>query len=246
MALQFLLPLITSMATSAIGGAVSAGTASSANRRQAEAARSKREIVERMMREVRGGAGGARAALDEQATRDFSRAADQVGAQSAAAGMTNAGRGGQDALQAETLGGILAALAEAKNQDDLQRKQLLANMINDPAFSVPNPESFNPGSDALLGGLGGLASGGLNTMASMMGTEAGMGMLMDLFGGGGGADIVTGDTSMTGREANTRRQWAGLPGPGIASQRSSARAPSFGSGSGFTSNPGVSNVRFGR
>ncbi len=194
MALQFLLPLFTSLASSGIGGALAAGTTSAANKREAEMAELRRAMLMRMKADILGGAQGAGDAMDQQAIRDFSRASDQIGAQAASTGMTNAGRGGQDALQAETLGALLAQLAQAKQQDDLQRQQLVTQLINDPSFTIPDPDSINVGADSFHGLLGGLASGGLNTMASFMGTDTGMQMLMDMFGGAnGGTSKATGN-----------------------------------------------------
>lgn len=121
--------------------------------------------------------------LDEQFTRDFSRAANQLSAQAAQTGMTNAGTGGLDHVRGDTLAAGLAQLALAKQQDEARRQQLLAELLSDTSLYEGMQPDNNVGLDTLLGGLLGGAMGAGSNLASYFGTEAGMQALSDWLGG---------------------------------------------------------------
>lgn len=164
---------------SAGGNAISAGTTSAANRQQAQGYARQRAEYAPLLARLRNPNFGS---LDRRAITEMSRASDQITANRASEGMLDAGRGGQDALVGQAVSDILASLAQAKQQADAQNQQLIAEILSGEAFAAPDPESFKPGQDALLGFLGGAAAGVGQGLSTLMGTELGL----ESLGGAGG------------------------------------------------------------
>lgn len=182
MALQFLLPLFASV----LQGAMAHGLAENARARegnqQAALFRRRREELQPLIDRLN----EARDYfdLDEQFVRDFSRASNQLTAQSASTGMMNAGTGGLDHVRGDLMASGLAELALAKQQDDARRQELLAQLLSDPSLYAGDvPDENVAGATALGALLGGVTGAGSN-LASYFSTEAGMKNLASWLGGG--------------------------------------------------------------
>ena len=161
---------------------MSASAAARENNRQSEISRLRRAELQPIidkLRQARDYFG-----VEENLVRDFSRSADQMAAQSAQTGMTNAGSGGLDRVRGDMLGSMLAALAQFKDQDDLQRKQLLAQLVGDPSLYNDAGGNQNVGNTTMWGALAGGAAGAGSALNAFLGTKEGMAALAGLFGGG--------------------------------------------------------------
>lgn len=178
MAIEFLLPLLANILQGGIANAIQAGQTSRLNNEQIRLARLRREELQPLIDQLR----TARdfTGMEEQLVRDFSRASDQMAAQSAQTGTTNAGSGGLDQVRRDTLGGMIAQLAQTKMADDLQRKQMLAELLSDPSLYAGEHAMFNPGLDAALGGLGGALAGAGSTLSAFLATPDGIKILQGL------------------------------------------------------------------
>lgn len=168
------LMLLLSTLASAAGQGISAGTTESANKKQAMGFARQRGGFMPILNRLRNPDFGA---LDQRAIKEMSRASDQIGSNRAAEGMSDAGRGGTDDLMSGTIGDIVAQLATAKMQQEFQNQQLMAEIMSGDAFAAPDPESFNPLLAGALGAVGGGAAGLGQGLGTLMGTEAGLGML---------------------------------------------------------------------
>lgn len=179
MAWEIILPIAASIIQGAIGQGMAARGAAQENQRQSEIARMRRQelqpIIERL-RKARDYFG-----MEESLVRDFSRAADQMNAQSAQTGMTNAGSGGLDRNRSDLLGAMLAQLAQFKDQDDLQRQQLLAQLVGDASLYADAGAPIDVGQQTLWGALGGMAAGAGSALNAFISTEEGLNALRGLF-----------------------------------------------------------------
>lgn len=178
MALEFFLPLIANILQGGVANAVHAGQAARANNENARLARLRRRELQPLIDSLRQARDHTQ--LEEQLVRDFSRASDQMAAQGAQTGMTNAGSGGLDQVRRDTLGAMLAQLAQVKAQDDAQRQALLADLLSDPLLYEGERPSENVGLTALLGGLGGGLAGAGSTLSSFLSTKEGIEVLRGL------------------------------------------------------------------
>lgn len=178
MAIEFLLPMLASILQGGIGQAIQAGTTARMNNEQIRLARLRREELQPIIDQLRTTRDYTQ--MDEQLVRDFSRASDQMAAQAAQSGMTNAGSGGLDQVRRDVLGAMIANLAQVKAQDDAQRQQLLAEILSDPSLYAGEHAQFNPGMDALLGGLGGALAGAGSTLTAFLSTPEGIDILKGL------------------------------------------------------------------
>lgn len=192
MAIEFLLPMLAGILQGGIGSAIQAGTTARLNNEQIRLARLRREELQPVIDQLRTARDHSQ--LEEQMVRDFSRASDQMAAQSAQTGMTNAGSGGLDQVRRDVLGSMIASLSQAKSADDLQRQQMLAEILSDPSLYAGEHAPFNPGMDALLGGLGGALGGAGSVLTSFLSTPEGLDVLKGLgaqsAGGGPGIHAV--------------------------------------------------------
>jgi hypothetical protein len=188
MAWEIILPIAANILQGAFAGGLSARGASRENQRQSEIAQMRREelrpIIERL-RKARDYFGS-----EEHLVRDFSRAADQMAAQSAQTGMTNAGSGGLDRNRADLLGAMLAELARFKDQDQLQREQLLAQLVGDPSLYADAGGAVNVGRETFLGGLGGAFAGAGSALNAFLSTEEGLNALRGIFARDPSRDVL--------------------------------------------------------
>lgn len=168
-------PLILAMLISAAAGAAGSGIegfqATKANRREAAGLAGQRARLEPILNRLRNPNFGS---LDRKAVDDMSRASDQISSNRAASGMTDAGRGGADAMNSEVLSSILAQLAGDKQQATFQNEQLMAEILSNPIFSAPSPNEFNPWLDGALGFVGGAAAGAGKVAGTAAGVPGGL------------------------------------------------------------------------
>lgn len=201
MAWEVILPIAASIIQGALGSGMAAGSAARENQRQSQIASLRRQelqpIIDRL-REARNYFG-----VEETLVRDFSRSADQMAAQSAQTGMTNAGSGGLDNVRADLLGGMLSSLAQFKAQDDMQRQQMLAALLSDPTLYAGEVGTDDPTNAALTGGILGGVGGLGSALNSFLSTDEGLNALRGLFAGSGG-DVGTFDVVDPGPSAASR------------------------------------------
>lgn len=180
MAWQVILPLAASLIQGGIAGGLQANQAARENKRNRLIARMRRKELQPLidrLREARDYFG-----VEEHFVRDFSRASDQMAAQKAQSGMTDAGSGGLDQVRADALGAGLASLAQFKAQEDARRQQLLAQILSDPSLYAGNVPAENGSAQTMWGALGGGAAGLGSALNSFISTEEGMAALGSLFG----------------------------------------------------------------
>ena len=182
MPIQFFLPLITSMLQAGMAGGMQANAATRENNEQARLARMRREELQPLLDRLMGGANHF--GVEENLVRDFSRASDQMAAQAASTGMTNAGSGGLDHNRSDLLGGLLAELAQFKTQEQAQRDQLVAALLSDPSMYDGFRQDGNVGGNTLLGILGGGLAGAGSILPAFLSTPEGIAILSGLGGGG--------------------------------------------------------------
>jgi len=117
--------------------------------------------------------------MTQAASQNFDKAAGQIDAQSAAHGIYGAGKGGADYQKNAMLSQIIAQLSQAQGQDMTQRHQIIANLLQNPAFQVPR-EGMDPTLAGILGFFGGAFGGGAQGLGSLMGSKSGLESLMSL------------------------------------------------------------------
>jgi hypothetical protein len=176
---EIILPIVANIIQGGLAGGMASSGAARENNRQSEIARLRRAelqpIIDRL-RKARDYFG-----VEENLVRDFSRSADQMAAQSAQTGMTNAGSGGLDRNRADLLGSMLASLAQFKGQDEMQREQLLAQLVGDPSLYADAGGMQNVGATGLMGALAGAAGGAGSALNAFLGTQEGLNALRGLF-----------------------------------------------------------------
>lgn len=174
---QFIIPTLIS----AVGGAVSSGTqarqAERQNQMAADAAATRRTQLQGLIDSIsqtdyRG--------LERAGSAQFSQASDQIEALTAGRGTFGAGSVGARNLQTQALSDMLTTLAAQKNQDELQRQQMVAGLMSDQAFYTPHPSAFNPSGAGMMAALGGGAAGLASGAASFFGTDVGQAWLAGL------------------------------------------------------------------
>lgn len=177
---EFLLPFLTSVFSGGLGSAISAGSTEGANRRTAEGAAAQRRSLKTVLHELRNPDYNG---VDAKFMLDLGRTMGQLRAQQAQRGTTGSGRGDLAFSSAITNG--LADLAKFKAQDQTQRDQQIAQILSNPAFSAPNPETFDPTAAFFRGLLGGAAGGAGSAISAFLGTQGGTEILKKAFGGDG-------------------------------------------------------------
>lgn len=179
--IEFVLPMIASILQSAIGQGLAANQAANARNEQIKMARERRRELQPIidsLRKARDYFG-----VEEQLVRDFSRASDQMAAQAAQTGMTNAGSGGLDANRSDLLGSMLAQLAQYKAGEEAQRQQMLAELLADPSLYAGSLSESPVGGQTVLGGLLGGVAGAGSQLNAYLSTPEGIGILQSLLGG---------------------------------------------------------------
>ena len=178
MAIEFFLPLIAGILQEGIGQAIAAGRTARLNNQNIRLAQLRRQELQPLIDSLRQARDFTQ--MEEQLVRDFTRASDQMAAERAQRGMTAAGTGGLDQVRRDTLGAMLASLAQAKAQDQMQRQQLLAEILSDPLLYEGERPTENVGLTALLSGLGGGLAGAGSILTSFLSTKEGMDVLRGL------------------------------------------------------------------
>lgn len=116
-----------------------------------------------------------------QGAAEFTNMADQIDAMTAARGTFGSGGVGSRAQQSMALSNILTGLAARNAEMQMGREQAIAQLMADPAFSTLSPEAFDPQRAAMRAGtqgfLGGLGSGVMSGLGSLMGTQSGQELL---------------------------------------------------------------------
>jgi hypothetical protein len=197
MAWEVIIPIAASILQGMFASGMHARGAARENQRQSEIAQMRREelrpIIERL-RKARDYFGA-----EEHLVRDFSRAADQMAAQSAQTGMTNAGSGGLDRNRADLLGAMIAELARFKDEDQLQREQLLAQLVGDPSLYADAGAPINVGAETFWGGLGGAFAGAGSALNAFLSTPEGLAALKGAFTRSSGAGTEASPSPFTVR-----------------------------------------------
>src|SRR5690606_3456851 len=106
MPIEFLLPLLANILQGGIANAIQAGQTSRLNNEQIMLARLRREELQPLIDHLR--TARAFSQTGEQLVRAFSRASDQMAAQAAQSGTTNAGSAALDQVRRDTLGAMIA------------------------------------------------------------------------------------------------------------------------------------------
>lgn len=180
MTIEFLLPMLASILQGAIGHGLAANQAANERNESIRMARARREELQPIIDKLR--EAGDFFNMEEQLARDLGRAANQIDATAAQTGMTNAGAGGADAVRADLLGGMIAQLAQAKQADEMQRTQLLAEILSDPSLQVAGLTEGNVVGQSILGALLGGATGAGTQLSSYLSSEEGIEILKGLGG----------------------------------------------------------------
>lgn len=176
--ITFIVPMLASILQGAIGHGLAANQAANERNEQIRMARARREELQPIIDKLR--EAGDFFNMEEQLARDLGRAANQIDATAAQTGMTNAGAGGADAVRADLLGGMIAQLAQAKQADEMQRTQLLAEILSDPSLQVAGLTEGNVAGQSILGALLGGATGAATQLSSYLSSEAGIELLKGL------------------------------------------------------------------
>lgn len=225
MAVQFLVPLFANILSGMIGhGLAENSRAREANELRAQS-RAKREALQPIINRLNQAADTFD--MDEQFVRDFSRAANQLTAQSASTGMTNAGTGGLDSVRGDLLASGLAQLAQAKSQQDMQRQQLLAQLLSDDSLYGGVGGDENVAGATLLGGLLGGVAGGTANLNSYLSSAPGLAALMSAFGAGDASGTKNGMVNVVdqGSVDSTGGNWLDLLLRGSAGSRLALPSP---------------------
>ena len=178
--ITFLLPMLASIIQGAIGHGMSANAAANERNEQIRMARARREELQPIINKLR--EAGDFFNLEEQMARDLGRASSQIDANAAATGMTNAGAGGADNVRADLLGSMIASMAQVKQQDELARTQMLAEILSDPSLQIGNLTEGNVAGQTLLAALLGGASGAATQFGSYLSSEEGIKLLQGMGG----------------------------------------------------------------
>lgn len=228
--IQFLIPLFASVLQAGLSGALAENARAREANEQRAMLRQRREQLQPLIDQLREAKDYFD--LDEQFTRDFSRASNQLTAQAASTGMTNAGTGGLDNVRSDLLAAGLAQLAQAKQQDEARRQELLAQLLSDVSLYGGTPDE-NVASATLLGGLLGGIQGVGSNFASYFGTDKGMDRLAEYLSGGSGTGSSFLSDEAVIERAPTASTWApsypdniGLAASPLAARRTSFAGPS--------------------
>lgn len=178
--ITFLLPMLASIVQGAIGHGMSANQAANERNESIRMARARREELQPIIDKLR--EAGDFFNLEEQMARDLGRASSQIDANAAATGMTNAGAGGADNVRADLLGSMIASMAQVKQQDELARTQMLAEILSDPSLQIAGLQEGNVVGQSILGALLGGVSGAGTQFASYLSSEEGIKLLQGMGG----------------------------------------------------------------
>jgi hypothetical protein len=158
-----LLTLLSALA----GGAASAFNAGNVARQNKTRAQKAAEIRARLDETIGRLNNPDYSLVNSAASRSYTRAADAASANAAQRGVSGGGsaRGQSNNIMAQAL----ANLAQFKLQDQASRQAQIAGILGNEAYTVPNPESINPGLEALMGLLGGGAANAGTALMTILG-----------------------------------------------------------------------------
>lgn len=176
---EFIIPALISTVSGAIQAGSNARQTQLANQRTATAAQERRQMLMGLIDQIQNTDYGG---LDRAASANFSRAADQIEALTAGRGTFGSGETGARNLQTQALSDVLIALEGQKGAQDLQRQQLVGQLMGDQAFGVPNPLLFNPQQAGMQAALSGGAAGLAQAAGAFFQTDAGQEWLKGLGG----------------------------------------------------------------
>lgn len=174
---EFIIPALISTVSGAIQSGSAARQTQLANQRTATAAQERRQMLMGLIDQIQNTDYGG---LDRAASTNFSRAADQIEALTAGRGTFGSGETGARNLQTQALSDVLIALEGQKGAQDLQRQQLVGQLMGDQAFGVPNPLLFNPQQAGMQAALSGGAAGLAQAAGAFFQTDAGQEWLKGL------------------------------------------------------------------
>jgi hypothetical protein len=174
---EFIIPALISTVSGAIQSGSAARQTTLANQRNATAAQERRQMLMGLIDQIQN---TDYRGMDRAASSSFSQAADQIEALTAGRGTFGSGETGARNLQTRALSDVLIALEGQKGADQLQRQQLVGNLMGDQAFGVPNPLLFNPQQAGMQAALGGGAAGLASAAGAYFGTDAGQNWLRGL------------------------------------------------------------------
>lgn len=178
MAIEFVLPIVAGLVQGAAASGLGAWQSGTEENRRRELARIRRAELQPLidsLREARDWTG-----VEENLVRNFSRAADQMAAESAQSGMTGAGRGGLDARRSDILGQLVAQLSEAQMADQRDRETMLAQLLSDPSLYEGELGRTNVGGQTLAGMLAGGLAGAGAVLPAFLSTPEGLDVLRGL------------------------------------------------------------------
>lgn len=178
MAIEFVLPIVAGLVQGAAASGLQAWQSGTEANRMRELSRIRRAELQPLidsLRQARDWTGA-----EENLVRNFSRAADQMAAESAQAGMTGAGRGGLDARRSDILGQLVAQLSEAQMADEREREMMLAQLLSDPSLYEGELANVNVGGQSLAAMLAGGLAGAGSVLPAFLSTEEGLDVLRGL------------------------------------------------------------------
>lgn len=227
--IQFVLPMIASVIQGMLGQGLAANQATNQRNEDIRISALRRKelqpIIDRLTQAQ------DYFGVEEQLVRDFSRASDQMAAQGAQTGMTNAGSGGLDANRSDLLGELIAGLAQFKMQNEAQNQAMAAELLSDPTLYDGSRTPGNAAGNTILGGLLGGVAGAGTQLSSYLSTPEGINILNTL-----GQSLAN---RGPGISANAVQPMKFMPDPSIFAGRGSGgqypqamgaqRTPTFGS-----------------
>lgn len=269
--MEFLIPMIVSLFGGLFSGGIRQSQQNQQARAEAEAererARVQSELAEQRRAQIQEEIDGYVAELDafrervhrgaeysgleSGVSREATRNLQSAQAAAAAQGVSDSG---QMQSQAQAiLADAIGQTAMARLQDQMQREQLIgsqeqqlrqlvANMLQDPAFRVGTPEQQQAGIDELLAGVpgagGSALAGGIGAVLPLI-AQWGLGALGERFGDGDG---TTTDDVATAADAATPGTTP-LPNPMFGYQV--PPTPSFFNGASWLANTNVNRLPWG-
>jgi Na+-translocating ferredoxin:NAD+ oxidoreductase RnfG subunit len=156
--------MLVAAALGGLGGGVNAWGQSRQQRQQAEAQVPIRSRLTQSIERLRNPDYGQ---IDRAASRDYTQAVNAADAAAAQSGTL--GSGAQQQMSGDILAQALANLAQFKLQDQLQREQAIAQIMQDPSFDAVDPNQIDVGLLTLMGALTGAAGGAGGAAAGIAG-----------------------------------------------------------------------------
>jgi hypothetical protein len=160
-------PVILMLVTAALGGLGGGVNAWGQSRQQKQQAEAQVPIRSRLTQSIERLRNPDYGQIDRAASRDYTQAVNAADAAAAQSGTL--GSGAQQAVQGDIMAQALAQLAQFKLQDQLQREEAIAQIMQDPSFDAVDPNQVDVGLMTLLGALTGAAGGAGGAAAGIAG-----------------------------------------------------------------------------